>query len=41
MFMFQGQFNFAEVVIEPLDDETNLVTVQAKPGRHNCCFLST
>ncbi|XP_033630704.1 tuberin-like [Asterias rubens] len=27
----KGQFNFAEIVIEPLDSESNLVTVQAKP----------
>ncbi|XP_022103490.1 tuberin-like [Acanthaster planci] len=26
----KGQFNFAEIVIEPLDSESNLVTVQAK-----------
>ncbi|XP_072035978.1 tuberin-like isoform X2 [Amphiura filiformis] len=28
----KGQFNFAEIVIEPLDNETNLVTIQAKPA---------
>ncbi|KAJ8037419.1 Tuberin [Holothuria leucospilota] len=27
----KGQFNFAEIIVEPLDKETNLVTVQAKP----------
>ncbi|XP_033124579.1 tuberin-like [Anneissia japonica] len=26
----KGQFNFVEIIIEPLDNETNLVTVQAK-----------
>lgn len=29
-FLFQGQFNYACVVIQPLDHGTNQVTVQAR-----------
>ncbi|XP_071489878.1 tuberin-like [Diadema antillarum] len=27
----KGQFNFAEIIVEPLDNESNLVSIQAKP----------
>ncbi|XP_063961204.1 tuberin-like isoform X1 [Lytechinus pictus] len=27
----KGQFNFAEIVVEPLDNDSNLVSIQAKP----------
>ncbi|PIK45885.1 putative tuberin [Apostichopus japonicus] len=29
----KGQFNFAEIIIEPLDKETNLVMIQTKPAK--------
>lgn len=30
MYLFQGQFNYACVIIQPLDHGTNQVTVQAR-----------
>ncbi|XP_030839899.1 tuberin isoform X2 [Strongylocentrotus purpuratus] len=27
----KGQFNFAEIIVEPLDNDSNLVSIQAKP----------
>jgi len=29
----QGQVNYVNIVIKPLDNATNAVTVQAKPGQ--------
>lgn len=29
----QGQFNYVNIVIRPLDHESNAVTLQAKEGR--------
>lgn len=33
--LHQGQFNFVEVVIKPLDYECNLVTLQCRKGEMN------
>lgn len=41
----QGQFNYVNIVIKPLDYESNAVTLQAKEGKkfkwkdglHACC----
>jgi len=31
--MLQSQFNFVNIMIQPLDQGTNCVTVQTKPGQ--------
>lgn len=32
-YIFQGQFNYVNIVIKPLDYQSNAVTLQAKEGR--------
>lgn len=32
-YVFQGQFNYVNIVIKPLDYESNAVTLQAKEGK--------
>lgn len=40
MLSHQGQFNFVEVIIKPLDYECNLVTLQCRKGELMClCFF--
>lgn len=31
--IFQGQFNYVNIVIKPLDYESNAITLQAKEGK--------
>ena len=35
IFTFQGQFNYANIIITPLDHATNAVTVQTREGSIN------
>jgi len=37
--MLQSQFNFVNIMIQPLDHGTNCVTVQTKPGQFMCACL--
>jgi len=36
--MLQSQFNFVNIMIQPLDQGTNCVTVQTKPGQFICAW---
>jgi len=39
--MLQSQFNFVNIMIQPLDQATNCVTVQTKPGQFTCACACT
>jgi len=36
--MLQSQFNFVNIMIQPLDQGTNCVTVQTKPGQFTYAY---